>query len=121
MFAAAVTAIFSVADIVFMPERTARLHNELARDFIGLEQDMLRATSELSQDDIIGLQARRLAVEMREPPHLRVLNLMCHNDLVKAMGKATQHYVDLTWYQRVLAHFFDIWTSDLEKRDRETV
>ena len=118
--AAVATAVFSVLDIVFMPERTARLHNELARDFIALEQDMLRIPPDPPQDDVTALVARRLAIEMREPPHLRALNLMCHNELVKAMGAPADNYVDIPWYQRgLMAQLADINIDFLEKRDRE--
>lgn len=119
--AAGTTAVFSVLDIVFAFDRTARTHSSLASDFLGLEQDLLRADQgALALSELVDLEARRLTIESREPPHLRALNLMCHNELVKAMGKSTRHYVDIPWYQRGLAQLVDINTSWLEKRDRET-
>ena len=118
--AAGATAFFSVLDIVLSPERTAREHNSLSKDFIGLEQDMLRSDQgSVKPTELVELEARRLAIEAREPPHLRALNLMCHNELVKAMGKSTRRYVDIPWYQRPLAQIVDINADRLEKRDRE--
>ena len=44
---------------------------------------------------------------------------MCHNELVKAMGESTRHYVPIRLYQRLLAQVVDINADWLEKRDRE--
>lgn len=121
--AAAATAVFSVLDIVFAPERTARTHNSLAQDFIRLEQDMLQIghgdDSRIDPGKLIDLEARRLTIEAQEPLHLRALNLMCHNDLVKATGKSTRQYVDIPFYSRLLSQIIDVSTHRLEKRDRE--
>ena len=61
---------------------------------------------------------QRLEIETREPPHYRVLNLLCHNEMVKAMGKPAHEYVDIPRWQSLLAHFTDVGSSGLEKRRR---
>ena len=116
--AATLTALFSAFDIVVAPGRTARLHNDLARDFIGLEKDTLGAGSGLSREDLVALEARRLDIEANEPPHYRVLNMICHNELVRALGESPEHYVDVWCFQRWLANLVDICPGRLEKRAR---
>lgn len=116
--AAALTALLSAFDIVVAPGRTARIHNELARDFIALEKDTLGAGSGLEREDLVALEARRLDVEANEPPHYRVLNIICHNELVRATGESPEHYVDMWWIQSWLANYVDLFPGRLEKRAR---
>ena len=116
--AAGTTALASILDIVFGPARAARLHSELARDFIGLEQDILRAGLGPTQETLVALETQRLDIEAKEPPHYRVLNIVCYNELVKAMGHSPEHYVDITWIQRRLANIMDLCPDRLEKRAR---
>ena len=116
--AAALTALLAAFDVVVAPGRTARLHNELARDFIALEKDTLGAGSGLKRDYLVALEARRLDIEANEPPHYRVLNIICHNELVRATGQSPEHYVDMWWIQIWLANFVDLFPGRLEKRAR---
>ena len=41
-------------------------------------------SSTLGSDGLIRFQQRRLSIEADEPPKLRVVNLLSHNDLVRS-------------------------------------
>ena len=62
---------------VFAPGLGARQHNDLAREFIGLERDLVRV-GDVTPERLAELTARRLDIEAAEPPILRVLDAMCH-------------------------------------------
>ena len=49
---------------------------------------------------------RRLDIERQEPPVLRVLDTLCYNELVRAMGYGEQ--VRVGFWQRLFANFFDL-------------
>ena len=113
--AAAATAIAGAIELVFGLAKKARLHNELARDFIGLEQGLVRAGESLSEPDLREFVARRLDIESREPPALRVLDAMCHDELVTALGIEARQRSDPKWYQRWLANIVDVGAQNLRK------
>lgn len=70
--AAAATAAAGACAAVFMPGRRARQHNDLAREFIGLERDLIGTAGDLTPERLAELADRRLAIEAGEPPILRV-------------------------------------------------
>lgn len=45
----------------------------------------MHAGEELAPSQLRDLEARRLDIESREPPMLRVLDAMCHDELVTAL------------------------------------
>ena len=108
---AAVTAVLAALDLVFAPGKLARRHSDLARDFILLEQDLLRTDSDPPPDELAQLRARRLAIEAEEPPHYRVLNAICFDELVTAMGYGDERRSNIRWFQRVFAQFVDVFPS----------
>ena len=115
MIAAAGTAIAGGIELVFGLAKKARLHSELARDFIGLEQDLVRAGEGLSESVLRAFVARRLDIESREPPALRVLDAMCHDELVTALGYDESQRSDPGWLQRWLANIVDVGAHRLRK------
>ena len=113
---AAVTAFFGACEIVFGPAKKARLHSELARDFIGLEQALVRAGEDLPEAQMREFEAQRLDIESREPPVLRVLDAMCHDELVRALGIDESERSEPEWYQRWFAHVFDVGAHRLRRQ-----
>lgn len=81
----AVAAVAGAPELVFGFARSVRLHNGLAGEFTRLEQDLPQAGEALAPARLRDLKARRLDIESREPPVLRVLNAMCHDGLVTAL------------------------------------
>ncbi len=61
----------------------------------------------------------RLEIEKDEPPVLRVLDSVCHNELLLKMGydpiKNRCEFVDIKWYQRLFMHIIDINASAIHK------
>lgn len=100
-----VTALGSI-DLVVGFASSAWAHADLARGFIDLEAQMLGAPR--TEAELHRFKAARLAIERDEPPVLHVLNVICHNDLARAMGLPQIEMAHLSWMQRALAHFFDI-------------
>jgi hypothetical protein len=109
--------ICSIVDIVIGTDEVARLHADLAAEFIMLERQMLLAGKELSAQQIAEFRARRLEIEMKEPPVLHVLNAICHNELVTAMGHPeSEKSKKLTWLQKLLAPVRDVSPDSLIKQ-----
>jgi hypothetical protein len=52
--------------------------------------------------------AQRLEIEATEPPPLRVLDMICHNELCRAMDYSEKYCVQIKWYQRYLSQLMDI-------------
>lgn len=96
----------------------ARRHDSLARDFVFLEQELLAVRSDLTSKTLLALQMRRLAIEAAEPPVYRVLDAMCHDELITALGHDPRQRTNVTWWQRLCRHFFDLAPERIEKRVR---
>lgn len=101
---AAAGAFAGAIDLTLKPSEQARQQQELRRRFFELEQSML--TEPINRESIRKWWALRRAIEMDEPPVLRVLSAICHNEQVEADGLDTGA-VELTPIQRMLAQFVD--------------
>jgi hypothetical protein len=105
--AAAIVAAVSTFDLIFDPAGYARLHNDLKRRFIQLEQQIVLV--DMSHENLKGFVSSRLSIEGDEPPILRVLDVICHNELARAMGYDEEHQVHLSWLQRAFSNVIDLW------------
>lgn len=99
-----IVAAMSSLDLVVGTGPKARLHNELAKQFVELEKDMVLAGPIVSEDALKALEARRLEIEAGEPPILRTLDRLCYNELAQAMG-CRNSYIKIPFWQRWLANF----------------
>jgi hypothetical protein len=118
-FAAAV-AFASAISLVIGPSQAARLHEGLARRFAQLEHDIHR-TPEPTADQVNGFVAERLLIEFDEPPALRVLDIICHNELCEALGYDRCHFYKVRWLQSLAAPFFDLWPSSIKSEEAAKV
>lgn len=116
LVSAAVTAFFGAHELVFGTGRGARRHDALARDFIALEQDLLRARPTLTAETLIELQTRRLDIEAAEPPVYRVLDASCHDELVTALGRERDQRTNITRWQRLWRHVIDVRPHRIRKQ-----
>src|SRR5438876_1607265 len=98
MWFAAVVAIGSAISLVIGPSQAARLHEALAKRFAKLEHEMQR-TPDPTPDQLNEFVAERLMIESEEPPPLRVLDIICHNELCEAMGYDRCHFYKVGWLQ----------------------
>jgi len=105
---AVVVALFSTIDLIIGTSEKARLHTDLANKFIELEKDIVVASEELEELQLSELTARRLDIEAEEPPIKRILDSICHNELLRAMGYNESMQVKIRWYQRWFVNFIDI-------------
>ena len=103
-----IVALFSTIDLVVGTSEMIRLHSDLARRFISLEKDMVEACSQTDEAALNMFLAQRLEIEAEEPPKLGILDIICHNELVKALGHGPAEQVNLKNWQRWLANFYDI-------------
>ena len=104
---AALVAVSSITDLVVGTAQAARLHDDLTRRFIDLEKSIINS-KDLTEEVISSLTARRLDIEADEPPPLKVLDSVCHNELLRAMGYDKDSEVEIKWYQRLTKQFFDL-------------
>ena len=98
-------------DLVFGTARRISEHGNLAREFVALERRM--TLTETSSEALRELTAARLEVEEREPPILRVLNVLSHNDVMRSMGYPPSQWARVTPWQRRFAPFFDFRADGL--------
>ena len=111
-----ITAATEALQLAFGPARQARLHSELARDFAALGRDMGCAGESPPEPELRELEACRPEIESREPPVLRVLDAMCHDELVTASGIDPKERAQPRWYQRWLANIVDVGAHRLRGR-----
>jgi len=105
-FAAAV-AVFSVIDLVVGTARLARVHNGLSKEFFELEKEIINSENS-NAETVSELKTKRLDIEMQESPSLKVLDSICHNELLRAMGYDKSELLKIKWYQRLFSQFLDI-------------
>ena len=94
----------------------AALHGELKRRFIDLEIRMVAAESSMGDVELDQWTQERLRIEGAEPPVLRVLDTLCHNELARAMGRGPTEQIKVGFFQRRLAPFFDFGEHRLGKK-----
>ena len=110
---AALTSVLSAADLVVGSSRKAWLHSDLARKFFDLEREIERARWQVTEELVIEITDRRLAIEADEPPVLRVLDTLCHNELMRAMGYPRDQEIRVDFVQRLFANFFEFREATL--------
>ena len=108
VLAAAVVTVFSAFDLVIGTASMARLHSDLRRRFLTLEK-RLALMHEPDAQQLADMQNARLDIEADEPPILRALDTICHNDLLRAEGYPMDSgvYIPLKLYQRWTAHIIN--------------
>lgn len=113
VLATGIVTILSAINLVVGSSRMARLHADLAKRFIDLEKRIVVA-GEKAEASLLEFQAERLDIEMEEPPVLRVLDTLCHNELMRSMGYPASSLVQVAWWQRWPAQFIDIADDRLQ-------
>ena len=107
----AIITIASTLNLVWGTSRAARLHNDLYRRFTELEREMIAAAP--SEGALQNIYSKRLAIEADEPPVKFALDVLCHNELVRAMG--LDDYREVNLWQRLCAHFYSFPNSKFPK------
>lgn len=103
---AAVAAIISAFDMVVGYASKAGLHGELKARFGDLEMAILKGDN--SDPTWEAHRIERLRIEQDEPPIYRALDMLCHNELMRADGynesEHAKHYAKLTPFQQATRH-----------------
>ncbi|QZP29696.1 hypothetical protein K5H97_26015 [Pseudomonas mosselii] len=100
---ALVTALASINLVVGSALR-ARAHSDFVRQYIDLEKRMLGQPDEQTLKQVT---EGRLSIEAQEPPVLHVLNAICHNEMMRAMGHDKKDFAKIGPLQRLFAQLFD--------------
>ena len=115
LLAVSLTTLAGSTELVFGPARAARRHDSLAVSFLALEKDLLRVGSSLTPEALVELQSRRLDIEATEPPVYRVLDAVCHDELVTALGIDPSQRSNVTRWQRLWRHIVDVQAHRIRK------
>lgn len=102
---AALISVFAGLDLVVGSSSRARLHDRLKQRFIALEGRMQR---EKTNDTPGKWTVERLEIEADEPPVLRVLDTLCHNEILRSMGYPPKDFIPVKPLQRFFSPFFDL-------------
>lgn len=98
-------ALISGVKLVPAVGQNASRHALLVGDFTRIERRLVGNTSD---DAVRSATLERLEIEATEPPVLRVLDVICHNELLRAMGyDDPRERVKVSWFQRTASNFFD--------------
>lgn len=103
-------ALMSVADLVVGWSKSANVHGDLKRRFAELERRMMLGP--VQGECWVQYQADRLLIEMDEPAVYKMLDTLCHNELLHASGfeRSAGHHKTITTWQRLTCHLWP-WTG----------
>ena len=101
------TAAFSSIDLIIGHASKARQCHDLTRKFIDLEKDMFAMGENPSEQDLVEMTKRRLTIEADEPPKLCLLDLVCHNEVLRAHGYEESLTFKLPFFRTWLCQFHD--------------
>ena len=104
----AVVAISSALDLVIGSAGQARRHHDFARRYFNLEKEMVAAEPRNDRKKISAWTQARLEIEAEEPPVMHVLNVICHNELCRALGYNENQMVKIGPVQRLLSNVVDV-------------
>lgn len=110
IYLTAVPPLLAAIDLVFGTTRRATLHAGLGRQFSQLEADMVAHEDDresVTQEALADFKKRRLTIEADEPPKLRVVDLLSHNDLVRGTYTHGQVF-RIGMFRRLSGHVFDV-------------
>lgn len=103
-----VVTLLATIDMVIGSVRKVWLHADFVRKFTDLEKELKFSQNEVPNKEMINnVTNKRLDIEMIEPPVLKVLDTICHNELLRAMGYEEESQIKIGCLQRYFAHFFD--------------
>jgi hypothetical protein len=105
LVASGIVTIMSAINLVVGSSQRARKHDDLARRFSALEQEMI---GEESDEKLAYMKRKRLEIEAEEPPVMHVLNCICHNEQMRAEGYPKEDLASIRWWQRVVSQVVDL-------------
>ncbi|NOD32811.1 MULTISPECIES: hypothetical protein [Ruegeria] len=113
----AAVAAMQALEQVFRLSSKARDHSGLAAEFLALER-IMAMREEMPVSELREMKAEILSIEAREPPVKRYLDLICHNQVAKAIG--SDDIEKLKFWQRLFAQYLNGDHVTLEGGDRSS-
>lgn len=110
LLASATVTVLASVNLVIGSAQRARAHADFMRRYVELEKLMLLTPSE---EGLLTVTQTRLSIEAEEPPVLHVLNCICHNETMRAMGYEKDGMPKIGWFQRLVSQLFDFRESTI--------
>lgn len=101
-----IVAIVTLLALVFEWSDKARLHSELATEYVLIES-YIEGAGVLDWTQLDAIKQKIVGIRAKEPPELAALLMSCQNELYLAHGQSDL-VVDLGWQRRMLMHFFSM-------------
>lgn len=103
---AVTAALLSAADMVMGLNKYGELHRSLQRRFAELERRMIIGSAQGAC--WVEYHSERLSIEMDEPTPYKMLDTLCHNELLRVQGfkRGSENYVSIGWWQRLTCQFW---------------
>lgn len=102
---AAFIAIVAILDLaVGTTIRNAGHHGELTRCYIELEKEFAHGKN-LTDEELEDITRERLIIEASEPPVMRLLDMMCHYEILISYGDNKKSHPSVPLGRRFLMHF----------------
>ena len=79
---------------------------------------MISGSVDPDEELIRDVTDKRLKIEAAEPPVLRVLDTLCHNEMMRSMGKRKDEMIKVNIFQRWCAPFFDLFESTIHSTQK---
>ena len=117
IFFAGIVALVNALSLSIGTSRLASIHSDLARRFVDLES-RFDPTEPLTDEEYKNRVKERLAIEATVPPTKRLLDVLCHFELMRAMGYPDEP-PKIPWRRRVMAHVFSQATYAISIRDEQ--
>lgn len=102
---ACAVALAQTLELVVDSKAKTTLHASLRQKYLQLEL-------ELSERDFVydyeqkSLMAKRIAIEVEEPPIIKELMNHCNNELVSVYDLEEKHKISMGWYGKVKANLY---------------
>ena len=116
----AAVALLAALDLTIGTTRRATLHAGLAQQFAQLEREMVPREGDTDVDAATAdaFRQRRLEIEEAEPPKLRVIDILCHNELVTSTYTHWKVY-PVGCVRYVVGHVLDIEVAKILEHPKD--
>lgn len=116
LVASAMVTVVSSINLVVGSAQRGRAHADFMRRYVDLEKRMLGSESE---ERLLEVAEARLSIEAEEPPVMHVLNIICHNETMRAMGFKKEDLPKIGWFQSFVSQVFDFRESSIHNPDNK--
>lgn len=110
-----VTAALSSADLIIGYTAKGRQYHDLARRYIQLQMEMISVGTNPTETDLIKFKNKRLEIEADEPPKLCLLDVICHNEVIRALGRDEDNMMRIPFWKGLLCQFYGFDPTTLKR------